>query len=139
MEQRWAEAEKCVNSGAYLASIIIMGSLLEGLLFSVLMRMPKEANLSKVAPKDSQTGKVKKFQDWSLNDMIEVAHTEGWIDLDVKKFSHSLRMFRNLVHPYEQMVLKANPDQDTCNICWLVVQAAVNDLAKVLQVKGSGH
>jgi hypothetical protein len=50
----------------------------------------------------------------------------------VKKFSHSLREFRNLIHPYQQMIVKTFPDKDTCEISWLVVQAAANDLAKKL-------
>lgn len=98
-----------------------------------MQKKPKEANTSASAPIHKDTGKVKKFHEWTLNDMIKVAHEENWIDLDVKRFSHSLREFRNLVHPYEQMVSQVFPDGDTCSICWLVVQAAVNDLARVLQ------
>lgn len=131
LEERWAEVERCVKAEAYLAGIIVMGSLLEGLILSVMQRKPAEANQSKVAPKDAN-GKVKRFHQWSLSEMIDVAHNEGWFDLDVKLFSHALRTFRNLIHPYEQMMLQVFPDEDTCNICWLVVQAAVNDLAKEL-------
>lgn len=133
LENRWEEADRCLKAEAYLAGIIIMGSLLEGLLLAVLQKKPREANTSRLAPVYKDTGRVKKFYEWTLNDMIEVAHEENWIDLDVKRFSHSLREFRNLVHPYEQMALQVFPDSDTCSICWLVVQAAVNDLAKVLQ------
>ena len=61
--------------------------------------------------------------------MIEVAHEVGWIQLDVKKFSHALRDFRNIIHPYQQLAYRTYPDMDTCNISWLVVQAACNDVA----------
>ena len=67
--------------------------------------------------------------------MIDVAHSVGWIDLDGKRFSHALREFRNLIHPYQQLALRTNPDADTCGIRWLVVQAAINDLARVLTAK----
>jgi hypothetical protein len=129
---RWREAEKCVNAKAWLAAIIIMGSLLEGLLLAVVVRRPGEANQSTCSPKDPDTGKVRRFQDWTLSDMINVAHDQRWVDLDVKKFSHALREFRNLVHPYQQMAQQVEPDEDTTQMCWLVVQAAVNDLAKTL-------
>lgn len=132
LEDRWTEAQRCLDGGACLAATIIMGSLLEGILLAVLQKYPKEANTSKVAPKDPKTAKVKYFAEWSLSEMINVAHDVGWIDLDVKKFSHSLRDFRNLIHPYQQMVLRTFPDKDTCEISWLVVQAATNDLAKRL-------
>jgi len=130
---RWEEADRCVNSEAYLAAIIMMGSLLEGLLLAVMQRRPEEANQSRSCPKDPKTGKPKPFHEWTLSQMIDVAHNERWIDLDVSKFSHSLREFRNLVHPYQQMVLNVYPDSDTCTICWHVVQAAVNDLTITLK------
>lgn len=132
LADRWDQAQKCVNAEAYLAATIIMGSMLEGMLLAVLQKFPKEGNTCKAAPMDSKTGKIKYFADWSLSDMINVAHEANWIDLDVKKFSHALREFRNLIHPYQQMVVKAFPDKNTCEISWLVVQAAANDLANKL-------
>jgi hypothetical protein len=133
LADRWNEAQRCLNGGAYLAATIIMGSMLEGMLLAVLQKFPKEANTCKTAPPDPRTGKVKYFAEWALSDMINVAHEAGWLDLDVKKFSHSLREFRNLIHPYQQMIVKSFPDKDTCEISWLVVQAASNDLAKKLR------
>ena len=133
LADRWDEAQKCLNAGAYLAATIVMGSMLEGMLLVVLQKFPKEANLCNAAPRDPATAKVKHFADWSFSDMINVAHDAGWLDLDVKKFSHSLREFRNLIHPYQQMTMNTFPDKDTCEISWLVVQAAANDLARKLE------
>jgi len=133
LAERWDQAQKCLNAQAYLAATIIMGSMLEGMLLAVLQRFPKEANICTAAPHDLKTGKVKYFAEWSLSDMINVAHEAGWVDLDVKKFSHAVREFRNLVHPYQQMIAKAFPDKNTCEISWLVVQAAANDLARRLK------
>ncbi len=133
LENRWEEAQRCVDAGAHLSAIIIMGSMLEGLLLGVCQRKPAEANKCPCAPKNNKTGKVKNFSDWKLSEMIDVAHQVGWLGIDVKKFSHSLREFRNLIHPYEQMITCTKPDGDTCNISWLVVQAAVNDLASSLK------
>jgi hypothetical protein len=129
---RWQETQRSFNAEAYLATTILMGSMLEGMLLAVLTKFPKEANTCKAAPTEPSTNKVRRFHEWSLSDMINVAHELNWIDLDVKMFSHALREFRNLIHPYEQMARKVNPDKDTCEISWLVVQAAANDLAKKL-------
>jgi hypothetical protein len=133
LQSRWTEAQRCVDAEAFLASIIMMGSLLEGLLLGICQKKPSEVNTCSSAPKDGKIGKVKKFHEWNLAEMIDVAHQLGWLGLDVKKFSHVLREFRNLIHPYEHMVSRANPDKDTCSISWLVVQAAVNDLAKSIK------
>lgn len=129
LQNRWTEAQRCVDAEAFLSAIIIMGSMLEGLLLGVCQKYPAEANKCVCAPKDNKTGKVKNFANWKLAEMIDVAHHVDWLGLDVKKFSHALREFRNLIHPYEQMATRTNPDTDTCRISWLVVQAAVNDLA----------
>lgn len=133
LADRWEQTQRCLKAEAYFAATIIMGSMLEGMLLSVLQKFPKEANTCKAAPIDSRVGKVKYFAEWSLSDMIDVAHEANWIDLDVKKFSHALREFRNLIHPYQQMAVKTFPDKDTCEISWLVVQAATNDLARKLK------
>lgn len=133
LADRWEQAQKCLNAGVYLPATIVMGSMLEGMLLAVLQQFPQEANTCKAAPHNQRSGKVKYFADWSLSDMINVAHEAGWLDLDVKKFSHALREFRNLIHPYQQMIVKTFPDKDTCEISWLVVQAAANDLANKLK------
>lgn len=133
LADRWDQAQKCLNAEAYLAAIIIMGSMLEGMLLAVLQRFPLETNACKAAPHDPRTGKVKRFREWSLSDMINVAHEAVWLDRDVKMFSQSLREFRNLIHPYQQLLVKTFPDKDTCKISWLVVQAAANDLARKLK------
>jgi hypothetical protein len=132
LSDRWTQAQKCITDGCYLAAIILMGSMLEGILLAVLQKLPQEVNQCKLAPHNPQNGKVKHFSEWTLAEMINVAHDLGWIDLDVKKFSHALREFRNLIHPYQQLLLKTYPDKTSCDISWLVVQAATNDLAKKL-------
>lgn len=133
LSARWIEVEICVSNGAYLSATILMGSMLEGLFLSTLSRNPKEANLAASAPFDKKKNKVKDFTDWKLVEMIDVAHDIGWIDYDVKKYSHALRDFRNFIHPHQQMLQQSYPDDDTCQISWLVVQATVNDLVKKLK------
>lgn len=133
LQKRWDEAQRCVDAEAHLSAIIIMGSLLEGLLLGVFQKNPAVANKCPSAPKDNKSGRVKDFANWKLAEMIDVAHHVNWLGIDVKKFSHTLREFRNLIHPYEQIKTRSNPDKDTCNISCSVVQAAVNDLAGVLK------
>ncbi len=127
LQQRWVEIQVCIDQKATTSAVIMMGSMLEGFLLGTMQSKPQIANTAPNAPK--KDGKVKYFADWTLSDMIEVAHEVGWIQLDVKKFSHALRDFRNIIHPYHQLALRTYPDLDTCNISWLVVQAACNDIA----------
>jgi hypothetical protein len=128
---RWNEIQACIDSGAPLSATIMMGSMLEGFLLGIMQKKPQIANSANCAPK--KDGKVRHFADWTLGEMIDVAHEIGWLQLDVKKFSHALRDFRNLIHPYQQLTLSATPDNDTCKISWYVVQAACNDIANWLK------
>lgn len=127
LEQRWSEIQSCIDANATVSAVIMMGSMLEGFLMGTMQRRPQIANRAASAPK--KDGVVKHFAEWTLSDMIDVGHEVGWIQLDVKKFSHALRDFRNIIHPYQQLAVRTNPDIDTCKISWLVVQATCNDIA----------
>jgi hypothetical protein len=48
----------------------------------------------------------------------------------VKKYSHSLRDFRNYIHPYEQLSSRFDPDIKTAKISFQVLKAAIADLEK---------
>lgn len=130
LEKRWREVQQCVDAEAYLAAIVMMGSLLEGMLLSVVTAHPSQANQTAAAPKDSRSGKPKPFGEWTLSQLIEVAHACGWLQRDVRDFSQELRDYRNLVHPRYQHDKNFHPDADTCRICWEVVRAAIGDLAR---------
>lgn len=136
LNQRCQEALNCMNSEAYLASIIMLGSIIEGLLLSTFKKHPSKPNQCSSSPKD-KNGKPKKFSDWSLSEMIDVAHKLNWIQKDIKDFSHSLRDFRNLVHVKNQVTEGTIPDEDTCQISFQVVIAVVNDLTKILGKEAS--
>ncbi len=146
LRNRWKEAQVCSRAGAHLSAIVMMGSVLEGTLLAVVKCNPEKSNKAKAAPQDhecnpeksnkakaapqDQMRKPLSFGDWHLNALIDVAHECGWLQVDVKRFSHFLRESRNIVHVQQQLALDEYPDKDTCNICWEVVQAAVNDLER---------
>jgi hypothetical protein len=127
---RWAEAQRCFRADAHLSAVIMMGSILEGVLLHKAEHNLKAVNQANAAPKE-KTGTVKPIHEWSLASLIDVAHEAGWLQGDVKRFSHALRESRNIVHPYVQRLSKDRPDGDTCRICWQVVRAAVADLLEV--------
>lgn len=129
IEQRITEIQICLKNNASLAVIFLCGSVLEGLLLDFATKYPQKFNTSRSAPKNKE-GKIKKIHEWILNDLINVAHEIGFLGLDVKKHSHSMRDFRNYIHPYQQMVSKFTPDRHTAQISWQVLQAAIADLSK---------
>jgi hypothetical protein len=129
LKQRLHEIRKCLKAGAPLAVIFLCGSTLEGILLGIATAWAMDFNRSSISPKD-KTGKVKQFQEWTLNDFINVARDLGLVGEDVKKFSHALRDFRNYIHPYQQMSAGFDPDEHTAKICWQVLQAAIMQLSR---------
>lgn len=127
---RWEEAQRCVRGSAHLSAVVMMGSILEGVLLHRVEQDPKTSNQTKSCPKD-RSGSPRAIHEWGLSSLIDVAHELGWLQGDVKRFSHALRESRNLVHPYVQRLQQDRPDQDTCSICWQVIRAAVADLLGV--------
>lgn len=131
LNSRINEIEKNISVQAHLSAVIIMGSLLEGFLLYLMNKHPKQANQSKVVPK-RKDGSIKPINEWKLFEMINIAHDLGWIKNDIKQFSHSLRNYRNLVHPYEQLKENEFPDRGTCDICVSVVNAGISELVKIV-------
>jgi hypothetical protein len=129
---RWEEAVRNVECGSYLSAVIMQGSILEGVLLAVAQARPREANQSKCSPKDKATGAVKKFGEWTLEDLINVAHDAGWIQRDVRDFSHVLQDYRNLVHPHKQAQTGDWPDDGTARISLQVTQEVINDVIDYL-------
>lgn len=129
LEGRLKEVELGLKAKVPLSVIMVSGSVLEGALLGIASQRPADFNRSAASPKD-QSGKVRPFPDWTLAQFIDVACELGLMQLDVKKFSHALRDFRNFIHPYQQMASGFTPDMHTAEICFQVLKAALADLAK---------
>ena len=127
LQYRIKEIEKCFSSGSPLAVILLAGSTLEGILLGLAIKYPKLFNTAKSSPKDGN-GKVRQFHEWSLSGFIDVARDLGLIQLDTHKFSHSLRDFRNYIHPFEQMSSGFSPREHTAKICLQVLKAAIYEI-----------
>jgi hypothetical protein len=112
LDRRWREAQKCVHIEAYSSAIILMGSILEGLLLARAQLGASTAYQSFRAP-TKKDGSAVTIQDWTLNSLIEVAADVGWIQTDRSKFSHALRDSRNVVHPWQAVMSRANFDEAT--------------------------
>lgn len=105
IESRINEIKKCMQANAPLSVVVLCGSTLEGILLGTALKYPEKYNKAAAAPRDASK-KVKSFPNWTLANFIDVAYEVGMIKEDAKKFSHSLRDFRNYIHPFEQMSFK---------------------------------
>lgn len=129
IEERIKEIERCYSSAAYLSVIIMAGSTLEGILLGLANQYPKDFNTAKSSPKD-KLGKVYELSKWSLSSFIDVAYELGPVQHDIQRFSHTLRDFRNYIHPYQQMSFGFNPREHTAKICLHVLKAAIQEISE---------
>jgi len=127
LNKRVDEIEKNYNSAAYLSTILIAGSTLEGVFLGLASSYPRAFNTVKSSPKNRE-GKVQPFHDWSLAAFIDVAKDLELIQLDTYKFSHTLREFRNYIHPYQQMSSGFTPREHTAKICLQVLKATITEI-----------
>jgi len=132
LQQRLNETTKCLSINAWLAGIILMGSILEGVLLAVCMKNQATAGNSPHAAKEKN--KVKPFGEWGLETLIEVAYGEKWIDISVRDYSKTIRRFRNFVHPQLQTE-EDQVNEHTCMISWHVLQLALEQLSKLVKKK----
>ncbi|MEZ8858064.1 hypothetical protein AB6E16_21560 [Vibrio atlanticus] len=129
LNKRLAEIEKTYNSEAYLSTILIAGSSLEGIFLGLASSNPRAFNTVKSSPK-TREGKVQQFHDWTLAAFIDVAKDLELIQLDTHKFSHTLRDFRNYIHPYQQMSSGFTPREHTAKICLQVLKAVIMEISQ---------
>jgi hypothetical protein len=123
----WEEAVMADNGNAHLATVIMLGSLLEGALLAKCMSNNAAAQSAANAPKE-RNGVVKDYRWWTLNDFIEVASELSWIHSTRNDFADTLRDYRNMVHPFNAYNRGYHVDRDTVAICWAVVRATLHDL-----------
>lgn len=126
IDSRMREIEKAFKAEAYLSVVLLAGSTLEGLFLNIASSNPKVFNLSPHSPK--KDGKVKNFDQWTLNNFIEVSHSIGIIEKDTYRFSKELRDFRNYIHPFQQMTERFSPREQTAKICLQVLKSAISDI-----------
>ncbi|WP_406494987.1 hypothetical protein OG936_14145 [Streptomyces sp. NBC_00846] len=117
LQRRLDEARTCYANGAHVAAIIMLGSLLEGVLLTVI----EERDASLLGNKDPNF--------IGLKVLIDICHKAGWVDVDMERFSQALREYRNFVHPRREFREAHTPDRDTLTVSWYVVNGALNDLA----------
>lgn len=117
VQLRLDEARTCYEHGAYTSAIIMLGSLLEGVL----------AHAAQVRAAGARMPKP--LRSMGLNDFVDFAFKNKWIEHDAKLASELVRHYRNLVHPLAEKRTGHSPNRDTLDMCWPVVNATLNDLA----------
>jgi hypothetical protein len=125
---RVREAENCFKVGAFLAVVILSGSVLEGLCMGFGAMEPDRFRAAFVErfrkPAPDRLG------DWNLFEWLAVMRHLGEVSPTVEKYGQALRDFRNYVHPAQQLRAGFTPDEHNAQIALQVVLAAVAELTR---------
>ena len=104
----YSEIVKNFATECYKSVIILCGGIIEALLLYKLRENEQVAKKSNKAPKEDDIEK------WDLNHLIEVATDIKIIkEPAINKLSHSVRDYRNLIHPGKELKsgLKVKPEE----------------------------
>lgn len=123
---RFKEANRCYTAKSYLATMFLLGSILEGILLDLITHNIIIFNKANSSPKIN--GKVKPIYNWTLEEMINTAFDLNFIKLDVSSHCKALKNFRNYIHPRQQLIQEFTPNEYTIKISINVVKAAVYEI-----------
>ena len=107
VERDYVEIQKAFVSGCWKSVIILAGGIIEAVLIDKLQQQASLAKSSSKAPKG------KEISDWGLVHLILVSVDLKIVPPGLDKLSHSIREYRDLVHPTVELRsnLKVNPEE----------------------------
>lgn len=128
MERRWNECVLCLNGGAYLAAVVMMGGLLESLFVSRQNRLVDKTQLIRAMRAPQHKGKTLPLQEWTLNHYIEVGNELGWIGEAAKRVGAVLRDYRNYIHPQAEYAQPVTLGEQDARLIWDVTKSLTRQL-----------
>lgn len=124
LEDRWTEIAACVAAKAPLAAMVMMGGLLEGILYAKVEKLADKRPVftAAAAPKDG-AGTPKKLKEWTLQNYLDVAKELKWITQTIHGIGDVVRDYRNFVHPHKQHSEGMFVDPEDAKILWEIAKS----------------
>lgn len=132
LARRWLECVACLNAGAPLAAIVMMGGILEGLLLARINQLADKGAVfsASSAPRDKKSGKTLQLKEWGLKNYIDVAHELGWISTTTKDIGVVVRDYRNFIHPQKEHSHGIHLSADDSRMMWEVSKSVARQVLK---------
>jgi hypothetical protein len=93
LERDYPEIQRAYVAGCWKAVVILSGGALEAILLDQLLKDIDTARSASSAPHEPDITR------WNLSSLIAVCVEMGTVQSGLDKLSHSIREYRNLVHP----------------------------------------
>jgi hypothetical protein len=123
LERDYTEIQRAFIARCWKSVIILSGGAIEAILTDLLVENATKATQSQKAPKQKNITK------WDLADLINVAVELDLVSSGVEKLSHSVREYRNLVHPGNEIRNKLAFDSEEAKIALEVLHIVHRDLS----------
>ena len=123
IERDYAEIQRAFIAQCWKSVIILSGGIIEAILTDLLLHNSARAVGTASAPKQRDITR------WDLADLIKVAVELDLVSAGVEKLSHSVREYRNLVHPGNELRNKLIFDAEEAKIALEVVHILHRDLS----------
>jgi len=123
IERDYQEIQTAYVARCWKSVIILSGGAIEALLTDLLVRNAARAISATKAPRQPDLTK------WDLVDLINVAVELKLVSGGVEKLSHSVREYRNLVHPGNEVRKKLTFDTEEAKIALEVLHIVHRDLS----------
>jgi hypothetical protein len=129
LKRDYIEIIKNIETECWKSAIILCGSSIEGILYDVLKQSEKNALVSREAPKD-KNGWVLPLEKWSLTALMNTASDLFLIKKAIKGFSHTIRDYRNLVHPVNEADGNYTLEKEEADNSFIILNMLIRDLTK---------
>ena len=124
LQRDYLEAQRAFAAQCWKSVIILSGGAIEALLLDRLLRDEATAKASSAAPREPKLGR------WDLADLIKVAVDLQVVGPGLEKLSHTVREYRNLVHPGNELRSKLTAEQEDARIAFGVLDWLHRELSK---------
>lgn len=138
LRNRWNEAQIAYTGNAFMASLVMYGSFMEGLLFEILTKYrPSFPTLGKCVPRhppkaskagEIKSGEIKEITDWTLENMLQVCRALKITGDEMNNMMHDVQKARNTIHPSCEKSYKKKITSQTCEITRNAIEAMILEL-----------
>lgn len=123
LERDYQEVQRAYLVEAWKSTIILSGGAIEAILTDLLLANESTARSATAAPSEPDIRK------WKFVHLINVAVELGLINIGLEKFSHSVREYRNLVHPGNEIREHLKVEKEEAKIALEVLNMVHRELS----------
>lgn len=130
-EERWQELQKTLRAEAHLSTVVLLGSILEGLLYYKLKYNFDEAKgKTQEVIKNNKPIDINDLTKWKLSKLIKIARECEWISRGVQDYNELLMNYRNLIHPanHANKYHDVHINHSLCEILMTIVKSTLDEL-----------